>query len=72
MALIDWQGTTCLLNLPKRPDCINELYNAIRQMVKALNASDERERDKAIQEIEALLDDYSNQYEAMHGSLSTQ
>ena len=41
-------------------------------MVKALNASDERERDKAIQEIEALLDDYSNQYEAMQGSLSTQ
>ena len=41
-------------------------------MVKALNASNERERDKAIQEIEALLDDYSNQYEAMQGSLSTQ
>ena len=41
-------------------------------MVKALNASNERERDKAIQEIETLLDDYSNQYEAMQGSLSTQ
>ena len=41
-------------------------------MVKALNASNERERDKAIQEIEALLNDYSNQYEAMQGSLSTQ